>query len=219
MNVGTFEEKRERIQRTLLLCLTRELVEMDRADTPSLVFHLPSYSRTFLLREENTAGIITLYALVRTAWESSGIKKKQRKKKKNRAWKHGARKKDSIFEISRGIVSRCKQSRLFRCHLFFFLNENEPTPSSFFREYGTGRCCFAQNIQIDSYIHTRGRTSMGFLLLPRLLTISKPSRHRGFDPPPSPPTPFCSTARDSLFGSYCSKSFHRDPLHCFFSLF
>lgn len=67
-----------------------------------------------------------------------------------------------IRNIKRRIVSRCKQNRSFQSHLFFFLNGKRAGFPLVFREYGTGRCCSVQNIQIDSYIHTRGRTSMDF---------------------------------------------------------
>lgn len=69
----------------------------------------------------------------------------------------------SIFETSSeellvGVNRIVRFNRTF----FFFLNGKRAGFPLVFREYGTGRCCSVQNIQIDSYIHTRGRTSMDF---------------------------------------------------------
>lgn len=115
-----------------------------------------------------------------------------------------------IRNIKRRIVSRCKQNRSFQSHLFFSWMENELASLSFFANTaldGAAPC----RIFRSTVIFTRVVAPQWILLLPRLLTISKPSRHRGFDPSPPYPIPCYS-----LFDSHCSKSLHRDPLLCFF---
>lgn len=73
-------------------------------------------------------------------------------------------------------------------HTLFFLNGKRAGFPLVFREYGTGRCCSARRIFRSTVIFTRVVAPQWILLFPRLLTISKPSRHRGFDPP-TPSTP------------------------------
>lgn len=56
-----------------------------------------------------------------------------------------------------------------------------------------------QNIRIRSYIHTHGRTSMDFIFAVIV---------NGFEV-------LCLAIWSLLSAHHCSKSFYRDPLHCF----
>lgn len=117
----------------------------------------------------------------------------------------------SIFETSSeellvGVNRIVRFNRTF----FFSWMENELASLSFFANTaldGAAPC----RIFRSTVIFTRVVAPQWILLLPRLLTISKPSRHRGFDPSPPYPIPCYS-----LFDSHCSKSLHRDSLLCFF---
>lgn len=116
--------------------------------------------------------------------------------------KHQA-KKVSLVAVNRIV-------RFNRTFFFFSWMENELASLSFFANTaldGAAPC----RIFRSTVIFTRVVAPQWILLLPRLLTISKPSRHRGFDPSPPYLIPCYS-----LFDSHCSKSLHRDPLLCFF---
>ena len=160
------------------------------------------------------------------------LKEEEKRKKKTRAEKEriSAIKKtrrrtntDSIWNVtSSRIVSHCKQKRSFRSHFlffFFFLNGKRAGFPLVFREYGTGRCCSARRIFRSTVIFTRVVAPQWILLLPRLLTISKPLRHPWFWSAhpllPLPPWAYHSALRLC----HCSKSLYREPLHCFLFFF
>lgn len=97
----------------------------------------------------------------------------QEKERKISTVKHTGSKADPIrgnieaskhrnIEASSRIVSRYKQSRSFRSHPFLSEWKTSWLPSRFSRIRHWTMLLRAQNIQIDSYIHTRGRTSMDF---------------------------------------------------------
>lgn len=81
--------------------------------------------------------------------------------------------------------------------------ENEQAPPTSFSADTALDDAAPRRIFRSTVIFTRVVAPQWILLLPRLLTISKPSRHRGFDPPPgpTPPLPLTVLNRSTVISS------------------
>ena len=100
-------------------------------------------------------------------------------------------------------------------HTFFSEWKTSWLPSSFSRIWHWTMLLCAQNIQIDSYIHTRGRTSMDFAFAAIVNDFEALAASVVLIRPSSSTTSTLGL-RLALRLCHCSKSLHRDPLHCFF---
>lgn len=101
-------------------------------------------------------------------------------------------------------------NRILRSRLFSSTMGNEQAPLASFFANTAMDGAVPPRIFGSTVIFTRVVAPQWILLLPRFLTISKPSRHRGFDPPLS------LASRCLPPPSHCSKSLHRDILSTVF---